>query len=108
MLCSSETQKSCNRWSLAQFGPDQIGYTSVCDTRGLIRAGQGPAPGLEVAPQTVQVNSGEVRADALPDPPFPLSRAAAARPREFIAEMLSAYPPETTDASQLSAFITHV
>lgn len=70
-----------------------------CHGHGLISAGQRPVSGLEVAPQCVQVDRGEVGADALPDPPFPLSRTGTARPREFIAEMLPSYPPEMTDAS---------
>lgn len=54
----------------------------------------GPVPGLEVAPQPLQVHGGEVGADAFPQPPLPLRRAAAARLTEPVPEMFPPNPPE--------------
>lgn len=60
----------------------------------------GPVPGLEVAPQSLQVYWGEVSPDALPQPPLPLCGAAAARLTEFIPEMFPSNPPEEEERVQ--------
>lgn len=53
----------------------------------------GPVPGLEVAPESFQVDSREVSTDTFPQPPLSLSCAGAARLAELILEMFSSDPP---------------
>lgn len=53
----------------------------------------GPVPGLEVAPESIQVDGGEVGTNTLPQPPLSLSCAGAARLAELIPEVLSSDPP---------------
>ena len=54
----------------------------------------GPVPGLEVAPESVQVQWREVSSDAFPQPPLPLCCAGTARPAELIPEVFPSHPPE--------------
>lgn len=58
----------------------------------------GPVSGLEVAPESFQVDRREVGADTFSQPPFSLSGAGAARLRELINEMFSSNPPGTVSA----------
>lgn len=53
----------------------------------------GPVPGLEVAPESIQVHGGEVGTDTFPQPPLSLSCTGAARLAELIPEMFSTDPP---------------
>lgn len=55
--------------------------------------GVGPVPGLEIAPKPLQVDWGEVSANAFPQPPLPLCCAAAAWLTEFVPEMFPPNPP---------------
>lgn len=53
----------------------------------------GPVPGLEVAPESIQVDRGEVGTDTFPQPPLSLSCTGAARLAELIPEVFSSDPP---------------
>lgn len=59
----------------------------------------GPIPGLEVAPESLQVHWWEVSSDAFPQPPLPLCCAGAARPAELVPEMFPSNPPEEEEGT---------
>lgn len=60
----------------------------------------GPVPGLEVAPESFQVDRREVRSDAFPQPPLALRCAGAARLAELIPEMFSSNPPDKEEEEE--------
>lgn len=54
----------------------------------------GPVPGLEVAPESLQVHGREVGSDTFSQPPLPMCCAGTARLAELVPKMFPSNPPE--------------
>lgn len=101
-------------WNQSSFGPVTISTASyrslICSSCcGSSRPAWGnvwvgPVPGLEVAPESFQVDRREVRPDAFPQPPLPLCCAGAARLAELVPEMFSSNPPEKEEEEEEESF----